>query len=173
MDIVNAARTAAALAGLAALCAGLALAGCGTSPPGPAVPASAVPRLTTLAENAAKRNGDATPTQVTVVLTTHAKALTSATPGDTVPGTGRIRVYLITMQGHFVANDVSVPAGAAAPRGRYISVVVDARTLGTLDFGIGPHPPPVAPASLGPVTYLHLAGNGAQQRSWTRSRHSS
>jgi len=169
MVIVNAARAPAALAGLAALCVGLALAGCGTSHPGaavpaPAVPASAVPRLTALAENAAKRNGDATPTQVTVVLTTHAKALTSATPGDSVPGTGRIRVYLITMQGHFVANDVSVPAGAAAPRGRYISVVVDAKTLDTLDFGIGPHPPPVAPASLGPVTYLHPGRNGAQQR---------
>jgi hypothetical protein len=51
---------------------------------------------------------------------------------------------------------VSVPAGAAAPAGRYISVVVDARTFTGLDFGIGPGPPPVAPASLGPVTYLHV-----------------
>jgi hypothetical protein len=49
-----------------------------------------------------------------------------------------------------------VPAGAAAPAGRYISVVVDARTFTGLDFGIGPGPPPVAPASLGPVTYLHV-----------------
>jgi len=156
MDIANAARSSAALAGLAALCAGLALAGGGTSPPGPPVPASAVPRLTALAGRAAALNGDATPTQVTAVLTTHAKALTSATPGDTVPGTSRTRVYLITMQGHFVANDVSVPAGAAAPKGRYISVVVDAKTFRGLDFGIGPNPPPVSPASLGPVTFLHV-----------------
>ena len=60
------------------------------------------------------------------------------------------------MQGHFVAKDVSVPAGAAAPNGRYISVVVDAKTFRGLDFGTGPNPPPVASASLGPVTYLHI-----------------
>ena len=46
------------------------------------------------------------------------------------------------------------PSGAAAPRGRYLSIVVDARTFEGLDFGIGPNPPPVSPASLGPVTYL-------------------
>jgi hypothetical protein len=117
-----------------------------------------------MAERIAKGNGDATPAQVTVVLTTHAKALTSATPGDTVPGTGKIRVYLITMQGHFVANDVSVPAGAAAPRGRYLSVVVDARTFSGLDFGIGPNPPPVSPASLGTVTYLHVGRDAAAKQ---------
>jgi hypothetical protein len=116
-----------------------------------------------MAERIAKGNGDATPAQVTVVLTTHAQALTSATPGDTVPGTGKIRVYLITMQGHFVATDVSRPSGAAAPSGRYISVVVDASTFSGLDFGIGPNPPPVSPASLGPVTYLHVGRNTAKQ----------
>lgn len=165
MDIVKAARSPtgrpATLAGLAALCVGLALVGPGTSPGGPPVPASAIPRLTAIAKHVAKGNGDATPAWATAVLTTHAKALTSATPGDFVPGTGKVRVYLITMQGHFVANDVSVPPGAAAPRGRYISVVVDARTFGGMDFGIGPNPPPVSPASLGPVTFLRVGGHAA------------
>jgi hypothetical protein len=165
MDIAKAARPPAGgpatLAGLAALCVGLALVGPGTSPGGPKVPASAIPRLTTIAKHVAKGNGDPRPAWVTVVLTTHAKALTSGTPGDFVPGTGKVRVYLITMQGHFVANGVSVPPGAAAPRGRYISVVVDARTFDGMDFGIGPNPPPVSPASLGPVTYLHVGGHGA------------
>jgi len=159
MDITSA-RRPVVLAGLGAICAGLALVGPGTSPPGPDVPAPAVPRLTAIARQIAVRNGDATPAWATVVLTTHAKALTSATPGDLVPGTGRIRVYLITMQGHFVANDVPGPPGAAAPAGRYISAVLDARTLRGMDFGIGPNPPPVSPASLGPVTYLHV-GRGA------------
>ena len=163
MNIVNAARRGVPLAGLVLLLPGLALAGCGDPRHGPPVPASAIPRLTAMAEHIAKGNGDATPTQVTAVLTTHAKALTSATPGDTVPGSEHVRVYLITMQGHFVANDVSVPAGAAAPRGRYLSVVVDAKTFTGLDFGIGPSPPPVSPASLGPVTYLHAGGNAANQ----------
>ena len=165
MDIVKAARSPtsgpATLAGLAALCVGLALVGPGTSPGGPPVPASAIPRLTTIAKHVAKGNGDAKPAWVTVVLTTHAKALTSATPGDFVPGTGKVRVYLITMQGHFVANGVSVPPGAAAPRGSYISVVVDARTFDGMDFGIGPNPPPVSPASLGPVTFLRVGGHAA------------
>jgi hypothetical protein len=158
MDIANAGRspvrTPAALGCLAALLAGLVLTGSGTSPAGPPVPASAVPRLTAIAGRIARGSGDATPAQVTVVLTTRQQALTSATPGDFVPGSAHVRVYLITMQGHFVATDVSVPSGAAAPRGRYLSIVVDARTFEGLDFGIGPNPPPVSPASLGPVTYL-------------------
>ena len=32
--------------------------------------------------------------------------------------------------------------------------MIDAKTFQGLDFGIGPKPPPVPPASLGPVTYL-------------------
>jgi hypothetical protein len=165
MDIVKAARSPAGgpvtLAGLAALCVGLALVGPGASPGGPPVPASAIPRLTAIARHVAKANGDAEPAWVTAVLTTHAKALTSATPGDFVPGTEKAKVYLITMQGHFVANDVPGPPGAAAPTGRYISVVVNARTFDGMDFGINPNPPPVSPASLGPVTFLHVGGHAA------------
>jgi len=88
------------------------------------------------------------------VLTTHQKALTSATPGDTVPGSGGVRVYLLTMVGHFTARGVSVPAGAAAPTGRYLSIVVDARTFRVMDLGLSHRPPPVSPATLGPLTYL-------------------
>jgi hypothetical protein len=166
MDIGKAARprvpAAAVLAGLATLAP--VLAGCGTSPPGPAVSASMIPRLTAMAERAAKINGDTTPVQVSVVLTTRQKALTSATPGDLVPGSAHARVYLITMSGHFIAREASVPPGAAAPTGRYLSMVVDARTFQGLDFGAGPNPPPVSPASLGPVTYLHVSRSVPAQR---------
>jgi hypothetical protein len=124
-----------------------------------AVPAAAMARLTELARRAAAANGDASPEWMTAVLTTHARALTSATPGDLVPGTGRVSVYLVTMRGHFIAYGSSPPAGAALPVGEYLSLVVDARTFRVLDFGLSPTPPPVAPASLGPVTYL--AGRGA------------
>jgi hypothetical protein len=120
---------------------------------GSPVPAPAIPRLTLIASRAAKASGDSAPSRITAVLTTHAKALTSATPGDFVPGTGAIRVFLITMRGHFVANG-SRPPRAAAPTGSYLSLVVDARTFRVLDFGLGPRPPQVSPASLGPVTYL-------------------
>jgi hypothetical protein len=94
---------------------------------------------------------------MTAVLTTQAKALTSA-PGDLVPGAGGVSVYLVTMRGHFIAYGSSPPPGAALPVGEYLSLVVDARTFRVLDIGLGRTPPPVAPASLGPVTYL--AGRG-------------
>jgi hypothetical protein len=88
------------------------------------------------------------------VLTTHAKALTSATPGDHVPGSAHVAVFLITMRGRFTARQATGPPGATAPAGRYLSLVIDATTFRGLDFGISPKPPPVPPASLGPVTYL-------------------
>ncbi len=86
-------------------------------------------------------NGGAAPAWASAVVTTHEKALTSATPGDTVPIGEKTVVYLVTMKGHFVD-------------GKYMSIVLDARTFQGLDFGLGPKPPPVAPASFGPVTYL-------------------
>ncbi len=150
------ARAAAALACVVAVVSGPVVAGCAASPPaaGWPVPASAIPRLTVIASRAAKANGDAAPLWMTAVLTTHAKALTSATPGDFVPGADGVRVFLITMRGHFVASAAPGPPGAAAPTGRYLSLVVDAKTFQVLDFGLSPKPPPVSPASLSSVTYL-------------------
>jgi hypothetical protein len=152
----TAARPAAlAAAALACVLAGLA---CGwqrsPSAAGSPVPQSAIAPLTVLASRAAKANGDASPQWITAVLTTHAKALTSATPGDIVPGSGGVRVYLVTMRGHFTAYESSPPPGAALPAGTYLSIVVDAGTFQVLDSGLSPTPPPVSPASLGPVTYL-------------------
>ncbi len=118
------------------------------------VPASAMAQLTEVASRAAAANGDASPEWTTAVLTTHAKALTSATPGNLVPGAGGVSVYLVTMRGHFIAYGSSPPAGAALPVGEYLSLVVDARTFRVLDVGLSPTPPPVAPARLGPVTYF-------------------
>jgi hypothetical protein len=124
------------------------------TPTGSPVPASAVPRLTAIAASVARSDGDPAPSQVTAVLTTHAKALTSATPGDLVPGSGGVRVFLLTMQGRFTATDATRPPGSKAPTGRYLSLVVDAANFQVTDFGLSPKPPPVSPASLGPVTYL-------------------
>jgi hypothetical protein len=150
------ARPAAALACVWAAVFGLAAAGCAGSPSaaGSPVPAPAISRLTAIASHAAKASGDSAPSWATAVLTTHAKALTSATPGDLIPGADGTRVFLVTMRGHFVANAAPRPPGAAAPTGRYLSVVVDARTFRLLDYGLSPKPPPVSPASLAPITYL-------------------
>jgi hypothetical protein len=60
---------------------------------------------------AAKASGDTAPLWMTAVLTTHAKALTSATPGDFVSGAGDVPVFLVTMRGNFVATAASRPPG--------------------------------------------------------------
>jgi hypothetical protein len=75
-------------------------------------------------------------------------------PGDFVPGAGRVKVFPVTMRAHFVANAAPGPPRAAAPVGRYLSIVADARTFQVLDSGLSPKPPPLSPASLRPVTSL-------------------
>lgn len=123
--------------------------------PGRPVPASAVHRLTAIASRAVKSNGVHPVAWATAVVTTHAKALGSATPGDTSPGAKTV-VYLVTIKGHFVCGLCSVPSGAHAPTGAYLSMVINAKNFQGTDFGISRKPPPVAPAQLGPVTHLNL-----------------
>jgi hypothetical protein len=65
-------------------------------------------------------------------------------------------VFLITMRGHFTV--AAGPSRAKPPTGQYLSLVIDAKTLQGLDFGVSPKPPPVPPASLGPVTRLTGCG---------------
>jgi hypothetical protein len=149
-------RALAVLAAVAAVAFVLSAAGCtktsGTT--GASIPASVIGRLTAIAHRAATANSDPAPEWITAVKTTHAKALTVATPGDYVPGSAKTAVFLITMRGHFTANNVSRPPGAKAPAGQYLSLVLDARTFQELDFGLGPKPPSAALARLGRVTYL-------------------
>ena len=124
--------------------------------PGRQVPTSALRALTAMAARVATANGDKAPAWASVVVTTHEKALTSATPGDTEPAGQQTIVYLVTMKGHFVADDVPTPPGAHAPAGTYLSIVINAKTFESVDFGLSPKPPPVAPSSFGPVTYLKV-----------------
>lgn len=119
------------------------------------LPPGVAQRLTAIAERAADANGGKPVLWASVVRTTRSKALTSATPGDFVPSGGSAVVYLITMRGSFIANGPG-PPGARAPTGHYLSLVVNARTFESLDVGLAPGPPPISPATLGPVTYLKL-----------------
>jgi hypothetical protein len=107
-----------------------------------------------MADRTARAQGDHAPEWVSAVVTTHEKALTSATPGDFVPGSEHTVVYLVTMKGHFTGYNFSRPHGARLPAGSYSSFVIDAETFRGMDSGLGDRPPPVAPASLGPVTRL-------------------
>jgi hypothetical protein len=121
--------------------------------PGSPVPASVIERLTLIADNIVQATGGVAPKWVSVVVTTHGRALASATPGHWVPGDMQTIVYLMTMEGQFVHRGPRPPR-AKAPTGTYLSIVLNAETFKRMDLGLSRNPPPVAPASLGPVTYL-------------------
>jgi hypothetical protein len=70
-------------------------------------------------------------------------------------------VYLVTMKGHFIARRAAPRAKKNPHIGDYLSFVVNAEDFGMLGFGISHNPPPVAPASFGPLTYLKV-GAGRQ-----------
>ena len=132
----------------ATVLAGLGLVGCATDPPvgrpstpmpGQPVPASAVHRLMAIVERAVKVNDGHGVVWASAVVTTRAKALTSATPGDFVPNDEKTVVYLVTVKGHFVARAASVPPGAHLPTGTYMSMVINAKTFTGLEFGLGPN----------------------------------
>lgn len=131
-------------------------AGPASAEPGKPVPASAVKRLTTIADRVVTEDGGHPVAWATAVVTTRAKALTSATPGDFIPNDQKTVVYLITIKGTFIDYGYSGPAGSHAPTGTYVSLVISANTFASTDGGISPKAPPVAPASLGPVTYLKV-----------------
>jgi hypothetical protein len=156
---------------VAAVLAGLVIAGCGSeraqltsqqatvAEPGSPVPASAIPRLRAIADQLAKENGGAVPLWISAVVTTQQKAEASAIPGAFSPAGGKTVVYLVTMKGHFKWGG-SRPAAGRVPTGRYLSLVVSAeawrwrRTFEVTSVGLSPKPPPVAPSSLGPMTWL-------------------
>jgi hypothetical protein len=120
--------------------------------PGSPVPASAIEQLTLIADNVVKATGGVAPEWVSVVVTTHGRALASATPGHWVPGDMQAIVYLMTMEGQFV--HWRGPPRRKAPTGTYLSIVLNAETLKRMGLGLSHNPPSVDPASLGPVTYL-------------------
>jgi hypothetical protein len=120
--------------------------------PGSPVPASVIERLTLIADNVVAATGGIAPAWISVVVTTHARALASATPGHWVPGDMEAVVYLMTMEGQF--THWRSPPRRKAPTGTYLSIVLNAETLRRMDLGLSHNPPAVAPAGLGPVTYL-------------------
>lgn len=142
----------------------LALSGCASGPGtdivsalaasrrAPAIPSEIRQRLLALANEVAKGAGDPDPEWISVVVSTREKAV-RASSGDLVGGPD-FPAYLITMKGNFTEDDVSVPPGAKAPTGAYITLVVDARTMQSTDFGIGADAGPDPASALGPVTYL-------------------
>jgi hypothetical protein len=102
----------------------------------------------------ARWNGDARPASVRAVFTTRAKALRAATPGDLVPGSAGVPVYLVVMTGNFTDTHASVPPGAKIPTGRYLTVTINPATGEVMDLSIGNHKPAVPLGSYGSVSVL-------------------
>jgi hypothetical protein len=122
-----------------------------------APPASALPMLRAIAKNAAKSNGDWRPAVVTAVPTTHWQAVSCTAGGPGPAGAGvpdDTPVYLVTMTGHFTGDEAGDPTGTATPAGRYLSLVVNARSFWVMGSGLSRKPPAVRPATLGPVTNI-------------------
>lgn len=113
-----------------------------------------IDRLTAMANRSARANGGGTAEWASAVVTTREKALTSAAPGDFIPGSAETIVYLVTMKGHFISRRAA--PRRKKPTGNYLSFVVNAEDFALLDVGIHHDPPPVAPASFGPLTHLKV-----------------
>jgi hypothetical protein len=114
------------------------------------IPAARLRSLAAIARRAAVANGERRPRGVVYVTRRGRFALTSA--DATRPATRT--VYAIVLRGHFVARSAPRPAGAAAPRGRFLELAVDPRTFEVTDFGVEPRAPDVS--RLGRPTTLPL-----------------
>jgi hypothetical protein len=115
-------------------------------------------RILRIAETAAERAGDPKPT-----LIEHSEGARQnanlVDSGDMV--LGRQWSYLIAERGHFVFNDAPRPAGARAPSGSVLTLIVDASRGQITDAGLSNRYPHLA--QLGPVhTDLRLAPEGAE-----------
>ncbi len=157
MALKRTVRRRLAMAGLIAVPLGAAIAVplTQTSAAGAAIPAAAISHVQAVAKWWAKESGDPSPVQMTVVATTHARALSSATPADTTPYVpADTPVYLVLMKGHFTAPGGMAPQGARPPTGTYLYLIIDARKYGVMDLGLRLKPSPVSPASLGHVISL-------------------
>lgn len=93
-------------------------------------------RLWELATHAARSDGGGVAV-AEAVRSTHATAV-RVTMGDIVQGNQPVWVIQVEGRTEFVCNACSRLAGAAAPRGRFLTLVVDATTLQADDGGIGP-----------------------------------
>jgi hypothetical protein len=161
-----------------ALTAGLTLAGCGAaglsggvngtsssatpspsaSSPTPSPTASSTPSgdvtiamLTTIAEQAARGDGDPGVRVADAVLTTRQAAVT-LTSGDLI--NSNEAVYLVQLLGHFTLTDVPIPPGGTPPTGIALSFDIDVSDGNVVDTGLAHKAADLS--SLGPLIVLPL-----------------
>lgn len=102
--------------------------------PAPAAPTTVdAALLGKLARQFSSANGEARPANLTMVRTSRLAA--QRLVADEQVNTDQA-VYQLQMHGNFTGHQVSVPSGAAAPRGNTMVLTVDASTGEVLDWGI-------------------------------------
>jgi hypothetical protein len=104
-------------------------------------------RILRIARRAATASSEPSPWLIQHAQGPHNKANRVA-DGSGVPGCRWS--YLIAERGHFVVRDAHGPPGSKPPRGKVMTLVVDAATARVTDFGVSSHYPHLA--RLGPVT---------------------
>jgi hypothetical protein len=90
-------------------------------------------RIEAVACRIAREMGDRAPCRI-VWVATRRQAANRAAGGDIVDSNQP--VYLVAVRGRFVDRMASVPAGAAAPRGTVLTLVLDRAHLRVLDLGL-------------------------------------
>jgi hypothetical protein len=118
-------------------------------------PATVAHRLRAMALHAVRSCDGAGPDWILAVRTTFGKAMTTVGGGNELADNAADGVYLVLMKGDFIFNDGGpAPSCANAPTGHYLSAVVDAATLVTLEEGLSNRPPPVPLRTIGRLLHL-------------------
>ena len=97
-----------------------------------------VRELSADARRAIRLNGGRHVTREQAVATSHKAAARLLFGGSGVVDDNE-RVYVIQLIGHFVGYTASWPAGGHAPTGPVMVIVLDAKTLRTVDWGLSAH----------------------------------
>jgi hypothetical protein len=105
----------------------------------PARSAAPGPRILRALERVAVGSAgkDSPPTRMMAVRARNHAQAERYMMGDIVQGGHP--VFVVEMRGHFTCNGCSVPAGASAPTGTVMTVILDARSLRETDFGLSRH----------------------------------
>ncbi len=132
---------------LIALVAGLLATGCGDrvvadghhSQDAVTVPSPLVRRLSADARRAIRANGGGPVSREQAVVSTH-RAAAQLLFGAKQVVTDDRPVYVIQLVGRFIGYSASWPAGGHAPTGSVMVIVVDAKTMQTVDWGLDRRP---------------------------------
>lgn len=120
---------------------------------GEPIPAAAIPALARAGADFAAGHGDPSPVSITAVVSSRGEAVEYASRGNQIMNRREDPVYLVRMEGDFFVN-MPRPHSTPLPTGRFLFVVFDPRTLGSMDVSLSGSDDRPPMSTLGPVTNL-------------------